>query len=110
MLVDVFDFVFADPDDVAVPQRVLLDELAVDVGAVGAPQVLDERIVEDGDDERVLAADREVVYLDVVVRFAPDGHALFVQGKFRLEGPAEAENEFCHSSAAPVYSYQLRLF
>src|SRR2546429_3521713 len=50
LLLVVFDeaqLVVTDGDDVAVLQGMLLDQLAVDVGAIGAVQILEERVVED---------------------------------------------------------------
>jgi len=54
--VDEAQRVVADRHHVAVLQRVLLDDLAVDVRAVRAVEILEERVVEDVDDERVVAA------------------------------------------------------
>ena len=78
------EVVVPDRDDVAVRQRMLLDQLAVDVGAVRAVQVLEEGVVEDVDDQAVMAADRRVVDTDVIVRQATDripllGHVVFGQ-------------------------------
>jgi hypothetical protein len=70
-------------DHIAVLQGMLLDELAVDVGAVGAVEILEKRIVEDVDDQRVMAADRRIVDADVIVREAPDRVALLVHVVFR---------------------------
>ena len=58
----------SDVDLVAVAQEVLGDRLAVDERAVGAAEVLEERIGEDRHDRRVLAAHRRVRQADVVVR------------------------------------------
>ncbi len=87
----------AEANDVAVTQGVLLDELAVDVGAVGAAQILKEGIVQNGDDERVLAAHGEVVDLDVVVGFAADGGTFLGQLVFLLYHTVQAEYEFRHA-------------
>src|SRR5579885_2166337 len=97
VLVDVFQFMLAEANDVAVTQGVLLDELAVDVGAVGAAQILKEGIVQNGDDERVLAAHGEVVDLDVVVGFAADGGTFLGQLVFLLYHTVQAEYEFRHA-------------
>ena len=67
----------ADRDDVAVLQRVLLDQLAVDVGAIGAVQILEKRVVEDVDDQRVMTTDCRVVDPHVVIGQAPDRVSLF---------------------------------
>ena len=49
-------------------RKCLAIRLAVDQRAVGAAEVLEERVGEDRDDRRVLAADRGVRQADVVVR------------------------------------------
>ncbi len=70
--VHVTQLVLADRDDIAMLQSVLLDQLAVDIGAVGAVQILEERVVQDVDDQRVVPADGRVVDADVVIRQTPD--------------------------------------
>ena len=62
----------ADRDHVAVLQRVLLDELAVDVGAVRAVEILEKRVVENVDDQRVMTADCSVVDANIVIRQAAE--------------------------------------
>src|SRR3970282_407065 len=89
--------ILAQLDDVVVLQEVLLDRIAVDQRAVGAAQVLEEAVVQDGDDDGVLAAHREVVDLDVVVRLAADGGALLAQGDLLEHQPVHAEYQFRHS-------------
>ena len=86
----------ADGDDVAVLQGMLLDQLAIDVGAVGAVQILEERVVEDVDDQRVVTADGSVVNADVVVREPPDGVALLVHVVFRHHLAIQAQDQPCH--------------
>jgi len=76
--------VVPDGDDVAMLQRMLLDQLAVDVGAIGAVQVFEEGIVEDIDDERVVPTDGWIVDADIVVGQAANrvplfGHVVFGQ-------------------------------
>jgi len=98
LIVDVAQLMVADRDDVAVLQRVLLDELAVDVGAVRAVQVLEEGVVQDVDEQRVMTTDRGVVDANVVIRQATDrvaflGHVVFRQGL-----AVQAENQACHGS------------
>src|SRR6185437_6775464 len=56
VILDKAQLMMPDSDDIPVLQRMLLDELAVDVGAVGAVQVLEEGVVQDVDDERVMTA------------------------------------------------------
>ena len=74
----------ADRDHVAMLQGMLLDELAVDVGAVGAVQVFEEGVVEDIDDQRMMATDRRVIDAHIIVRETADrvtllGHVVFSQ-------------------------------
>ena len=71
--------VLADTDDVPVAKGVLLHQFPVDEGSVRAVEILEERVVQDGDDRRVMAADRQVVDMNVVVRLAADSHALLVE-------------------------------
>ena len=81
----VFDetqLVMTHGDDVAVLQRMLLDELAVDVRAVGAVQILEERVVEDVDDQRVMTRHRRVVDADVVIGEAANRVPLLVHVVF----------------------------
>jgi hypothetical protein len=61
------DLVLADLDGVVVSQQLLLDRLAVDVGAVGGIEVFDEDVGADHLQHGVFAADREIVDDDVVV-------------------------------------------
>jgi hypothetical protein len=61
---------------------VLLDQLAVDVRAVGAVEIFEERVVENVDDQRVVAAHRRIVDADVVVRQPTDGVTLLVHVVF----------------------------
>jgi len=66
LAVDETQLVMADRDDVAVLHRMLLDQLAVDVGAIGAVQVLQEGVIQDIDDERVVTAHSRIVDTDIV--------------------------------------------
>jgi len=68
LAVDETQLMVTDGDDVAMLHRVLLDQLAIDVGAIGAVQVLQEGVVQNVDDERVMAAHRRIVDTDIVVR------------------------------------------
>jgi hypothetical protein len=81
---------------------VLLDRVAVDHGAVGAAEVFEERVVEDGDDDGVLAAHRKVVDLDVVMGLAADGGALLRQGDLLEHQAIHAEYQFRHSVSRGV--------
>jgi hypothetical protein len=86
----------SDGDHIAMLQRMLLDQLAVDVGTVGAVQVLEERIVEDVDDQRVVPGDGSIVDADVVIRQPPDGVTLLVHVVFRHHLTIEAQDQPCH--------------
>ena len=62
----------ADLDQVAVAQHVLVDQLVVDVGAVGRAQVADQDRLAGVDDLGVVARDRLLIDLDVALRRPPD--------------------------------------
>src|SRR3989338_1100082 len=49
----------------------------------------------------MFAAHRQVVQDDVVVRLAPDGHALFAYGVFVDHYPIHAQYQFCRHSITP---------
>src|SRR3989344_3578268 len=66
--------VFTDGHLVFVFEVVFGNLFVVDVGAVGAAEILDEGIVADGKNICVLATDREVVQVDVAAGFAADLH------------------------------------
>ena len=94
----------ADVDLVVIAQEVLGDRLAVDERAVGAAEVLEERVVEDRHDRGMLAAHRGIRQADVVVGAAADRHALRSSGISRRRAVGKAEHELAHrhvvSSAA----------
>ena len=98
MLVDVFEFVFTEAYDVAVAQRMLFDELAVDIRAVGAAEVFQEGVVEDRDDEGVFATDGKVVDLDVVIGLPADGNAFLLKWEFPLNCSIHTQNHLRHRS------------
>ena len=91
-----------DGHDVAVLQRMLLDELAVDVRAVGAVQILEERVVEDVDDQRVMARHRRVVDADVVIREAANRVPLLVHVVLGEDLVIQAQNQTCHRFRLPL--------
>jgi hypothetical protein len=78
---------------------VLLDRLPIDVGAVGAVHVLEEGIVQDRDDRRMVTADRQIVDLDIVVRLAPDGRALFFENHLLKHQTIHAQNQPGHHNS-----------
>src|SRR5882762_1633892 len=96
VVLDEAQLMVTDGDDVAVLQGMLLDQLAVDVGAVGAVQILEERVIEDVDDQRVVTADGSVVNADVIVREPADGVALLVHVVFRHHLAIQAQHQPCH--------------
>jgi hypothetical protein len=64
--------VVADGDDVTMLQCMLLDQLAIDVGAIGAVQILEERIVENIDNQGVVPTDSGIVDTYIVIRETPN--------------------------------------
>src|SRR4029453_11937401 len=96
LAVDEAQVMVADRDDIAVRQCVLLDELAVDVGAVRAVQVLEEGVVEDVDDEAVVPADGGIVDTHVVVREPADRITLFRHVVFAQALPVDTKNKARH--------------
>ena len=90
------DAVLADLDNVVVGQQLLLDRLAVDVGAVGAVQVFDEHVRLRGGQDGVLAADGQVVDDDVVVRPAAERGALLRDLELLDHDVVERDDEFAH--------------
>ena len=84
---------------VTVLQRMFFDQLAVDVGPVRAVQIFEERIVEDVDDQRVMAADGRIVDTNIVIREPANGIALLVHVVFGHSLAVEAENQPSHASA-----------
>src|SRR5205085_1584233 len=69
----------ADVDVVVVAQEVLDHRLPVDEGAVGAAEVLEERVGEDRDHRRVLARHGRIRQAYVVVRAPSDRKPLLVE-------------------------------
>jgi len=99
LAVDEAQLVVSDRDDVAMLHGVFLDELAVDIGAIGAVQVFQKRIVQNIDDERVVAAHRRIVDTNIVIRKAPNGVALFVHVVFREDLTVQAKHQACHADS-----------
>jgi hypothetical protein len=61
-----------------------LDQFAVDVGAVGAVQILEKGIVQNIDDQGVVTTDGRIVDAHIIIREAPDrvpllGHVVLSQ-------------------------------
>ena len=77
LLIGKAQLMVANRNDITVLQRMFLNQLAVDVGAIGAVQVLEERVIENVDDQGVVATDSWIVDANVIVRKAPNRVALF---------------------------------
>jgi hypothetical protein len=92
LLVGEPELMVADRYDITVLKGMFLDQLAVDVCAVGAIQVLEKRIVEDIDNQGVMAADRRVVYTNIVVWKAPNRVSLFRHVVFSQSLTVQTEN------------------
>ncbi len=91
------ELVLADLDHVVVLQEVLLDRVAVDDRAVGAAQILEEGIVEDGDDAR--RARRSPPDCRSGCRYAACGRwwcAPWSEGDLLEHQAVHAENQLCH--------------
>src|ERR1700760_3817214 len=86
----------SDSNHVTVLQSMLLDQLAVDIGAVRAVQILQKRVIEDVDDQRVMTADGGIVYADVIVREPANGVPLLVHVVFRHHLAIQAQDQPCH--------------
>src|SRR5215210_2947067 len=78
-----------DLELVAVLEPVRVDPLAVDVGAVERPGVVEEPVPAAPHERRVLAGDRHVVEEDLGLGRAPDRH-LLARHRERLPHPATA--------------------
>src|SRR6266853_1611128 len=102
----VLQLVFAELDDVTVLQEVLLDRLTVDHGAVGAAEILEKRVLQDGDDDGVFPAYCQIIDLDVVVRLAADGGAFLGQSNFLEDQAVHAEYQLRHSSIPLLELFQ----
>jgi hypothetical protein len=103
LLLDELQLVLAEFDDIVVLQEMLLHGIAVDQGAIGAAQVFHEGIVQDRDDDGVLAANRQVVDLDVVVRLAADGGAFLGERDLLQNQAIHAEYQFRHRRSLTLF-------
>ena len=72
LLIGETQLVVTDRDDVTILQRVLFDQLAVDVSAVGAIEIFEKRIIENVDNQRMVTTDGGIVDSHIIVRKAPD--------------------------------------
>ncbi len=71
--------------------------MPVDLGAVGTVEVFQKRIVVDSNDDRMLAADGEVINDHVIVGAAADGGALFGERHLLYYGAAFGQDDLRHS-------------
>ena len=67
----------ADRDDVAMLQSVFLDQLAGDVGAVSAVQILEKRIVQNIDDQGMVTTNGRIIDAHIVIGKASNRVTLF---------------------------------
>jgi hypothetical protein len=86
----------ANNDHVAILQMVFGYFFIVDERAVGAAQVLDERIVPHGKDIGVFAADGQVVNHDFASGLATYPHVALFQIDMIDNLIVELDNDFCH--------------
>jgi len=95
-----------DLDDVVILQEMLADAVAVDKRAISAMQVFQEGIVEDGDDDGVLAADGRMAEHDIVVAMPAQRHALLAQLHLLFDR-ALARYDDLRQSIPPFFSLKL---
>ena len=95
-LVDEAQLVMPDRDDITMLKRVFLDQLAVDISAVGAVEVLKKRVVQDINDERVVAAHSCIIDADIVIRQAANRVPLLGHVVFRQNLSVEAKHQTRH--------------
>jgi len=82
----------ADCDDIAVLQSMLLNQLAIDVRAIGAVQILEKRIVENIDDQGVVSTNGWIVDAHIIVREAPNRVTLLAHVVFSQDLIVQAQN------------------
>jgi hypothetical protein len=91
------DAAAADVDDVVVLELAPLDDVAVDVGAVGAVEVFDLDLAGRAHvQQRMLAAHRGVVDDDVVVGAAPERRPVLGERHLPDHGPLDRDDHFRH--------------
>ena len=95
-IVDEAQLMVADGDDVTVLQSMLLDQLAVDVGAVGAVQILQEGVIQDVDDQGVMSADGGIVDAHIVVWQPADRVPLLAHVVLGEYLTIQTEDQSCH--------------
>src|SRR3954447_5768577 len=90
---DVRELELADLQLVAVLEPVRLDAMAVDVGAVERPEVVEEEVAAAAHEQRVVARDGDVVEEDVRVRTPADRHAVGVEREALAHAPAAGPDD-----------------
>ena len=88
-LIDVFELVLAQLDDIPMLHQVFLDRFAINNGTVGAIQILEKGIISQHHDRGMLTADGEIVDVDVIARSATNRRPLFFQRNLAEEGAIE---------------------
>ena len=94
----------ADFNHILVVERLLFDALVIDVGAVGAVEVLNAGLAACHLHNGMLAADRQVVDDDVVVRPAAKRGAVFGQLDFLEDGTVQRDDHFRHGRLLSVFN------
>ena len=84
--------VVPDGQNVAILQGVFLYQLAIDVSAIGAVQILKKRVVENIDDQRVMPTDSGVVDANIVIRKTTNGIAFLGHVVFSQNLIVQAKN------------------
>ena len=92
------DLVLAHLDDIVMRQAVPLDGRAIDVGAVGALQVLDVDLGSQQMEQGVLTADRQVVDHEVVVGPAAQGRLFLGERGLPHQHAVQRNHQFVHSA------------
>lgn len=75
---------FADGNYIAILKSMFFNQFAVNVGAIGAAEIFQERIVKDGNDQCMLAADSKIINRNFIFRFASYSNTFLIQFVFTL--------------------------
>ena len=70
VVIHVLQFMLANLDHIAIFQRMLFDQFAIDERAVGTLEIFKERIIQNGNYRSVLTANREIIDLNVILGLA----------------------------------------
>ena len=88
---------FADFNYVVVLQEMLLDWFPVYERAVGRVKILDERVIQDGNDGGVFARYRQIVNRNIIVGFSAERSPLFTERDLLQDRTVDTQDQFCHS-------------